>query len=82
MRDKIIVNAQSVYFKRLNQRCQAKNYLWSVALNIKETTAMSELENLAKHFKDKYGIQRYQIAIHKDEGHKNAKEIITLIWSL
>ena len=78
LRDKIIVNAQSAYFKRLNQRCQAKNYLWSAALNIKETTTMSELENLARHFKDKYGIQCYQIAIHKDEGHKNAKGEIVL----
>ncbi|WP_236848224.1 hypothetical protein [Campylobacter devanensis] len=32
---------------------------------------MAELENLAKHFKDKYGIHCYQIAIHKDEGYKD-----------
>ena len=30
---------------------------------------MAELENLAKHFKDKYDIECYQIAIHKDEGY-------------
>lgn len=30
---------------------------------------MAELENLAKHFKNKYGIECYQIAIHKDEGY-------------
>ena len=30
---------------------------------------MAELENLAKHFKNKYGIECYQIAIHKDDGY-------------
>ncbi|WP_180379798.1 hypothetical protein [Campylobacter devanensis] len=40
-------------------------------MNIKADTTMAELENLAKHFKDKYGIHCYQIAIHKDEGYKD-----------
>ena len=71
LRDRIIANAKSEYFKRTKQRCQAKHYLWSAALNIKADTTMAELENLAKYFKDKYGIQCYQIAIHKDEGYKN-----------
>lgn len=71
LRNKIIAKAKSAYFKRTKQRCQAKHYLWSAALNIKADTTMAELENLAKHFKDKYGIQCYQIAIHKDEGYKD-----------
>ena len=45
--------------------------LWSAVLNIKADTTMAELENLAKHFKDKYDIECYQIAIHKDEGYKD-----------
>lgn len=71
LRDEIIAKAKSAYFKRTKQRCQAKNYLWSAALNVKADTTMAELENLAKHFKDKYGIECYQIAIHKDEGYKD-----------
>lgn len=71
LRDEIIAKVKSAYFKRTKQRCQAKHYLWSAALNIKADTTMAELENLAKYFKDKYGIQCYQIAIHKDEGYKD-----------
>ncbi|WP_086238993.1 hypothetical protein [Campylobacter devanensis] len=57
MRDEIIAKAKSAYFKRTKQRCQAKHYLWSAVLNIKANTTMAELENLAKYFKNKYGIQ-------------------------
>ncbi|EAI7269755.1 mobilization protein [Campylobacter lari] len=32
---------------------------------------MNDLENLSKHFQEKYGFQCYQIAIHRDEGHIN-----------
>ncbi|WP_321256722.1 hypothetical protein [Campylobacter sp.] len=38
--------------------------LWSAVLNIKADTTMAELENLAKHFKDKYGIECYQNKAH------------------
>ncbi|CRF52625.1 hypothetical protein HAL07_10900 [Helicobacter ailurogastricus] len=38
-------------------------------MNLKDTSAMQELERLAEHFKNKYGFQCYQIAIHRDEGH-------------
>lgn len=57
LRDEIIAKAKSAYFKRTKQRCQAKHYLWSAVLNIKANTTMAELENLAKYFKNKYGIQ-------------------------
>ncbi|BCZ20069.1 hypothetical protein NHP190012_17110 (plasmid) [Helicobacter sp. NHP19-012] len=32
---------------------------------------MQDLEKLVKHFKTKYGFQCYQIAIHRDEGHRD-----------
>ncbi|EDO7196404.1 mobilization protein, partial [Campylobacter coli] len=32
---------------------------------------MNDLQELSKHFQEKYGFQCYQIAIHRDEGHFN-----------
>lgn len=50
---------------------KAKSYEWSAVVNIKPDTTMNDLENLSKHFQEKYGFQCYQIAIHRDEGHIN-----------
>lgn len=72
MRDKIIKNAKETYQKECkarNKNFQAKSYLWSAVVNIKDSTTMADLEKLSAHFKDKYGFQCYQIAIHRDEGH-------------
>lgn len=72
MRDEIIKNAKATYQKECkarNKNFQAKSYLWSAVVNIKDTTTMADLKNLSAHFKNKYGFQCYQIAIHRDEGH-------------
>ncbi|WP_199765497.1 coiled-coil domain-containing protein [Helicobacter felis] len=69
LRDNLVQNAMEVYYQRFRQKFQAKNYLWSAVVNLKDTSTMQDLERLVKHFKDKYGFQCYQIAIHRDEGH-------------
>ncbi|GMB90431.1 hypothetical protein NHP190002_11240 [Helicobacter ailurogastricus] len=61
--------AIAVYVARIGQKFQAKSYLQSAVVNIKDTTTMQDLETLADHFKTKYHFQCYQIAIHRDEGH-------------
>lgn len=48
---------------------KAKSYEWSLVVNLKKSSTMADLEKLSAHFKDKYGFQCYQIAIHRDEGH-------------
>lgn len=68
LRDELIQNAKKAYFERTKQKCQAKSFLWSAVLNIKSSTTMSELENLAQFLEQKYGIRCYQIAIHKRQG--------------
>lgn len=40
---------------------------------IKSTTTMTDLHRLAKRLQDRFGIETFQIAIHKDEGHHKAK---------
>lgn len=78
LRDELIQNAKKAYFERTKQKCQAKSFLWSAVLNIKSSTTMNELENLAQFLEQKYGIRCYQIAIHKDEGHINENNEISL----
>lgn len=69
LKGQIIAQAKEAYINRTNQRFQAKSYEWSAVCNIKSDTTMDDLKRLAQHFKDKYGFQCYQIAIHRDEGH-------------
>ncbi|WP_281769813.1 hypothetical protein, partial [Helicobacter ailurogastricus] len=69
LRDCLVEQAKENYRHCFHQSFQAKSYMWSAVVNIKETTTMQELEILADHFKAKYGFQCYQIAIHRDEGH-------------
>ena len=73
LKNQIINEAKETYQNQVKQKFQAKSFEWSAVVNIKPDTTMQDLENLAKHFNDKYGFQCYQIAIHRDEGHKNTK---------
>lgn len=45
---------------------------------IEGTTTMDDLKKLAKRFNDRFGIDVFQIAIHKDEGYKKSKDGIKL----
>ncbi|HDX6242858.1 TPA: hypothetical protein RPW09_001955, partial [Campylobacter fetus subsp. venerealis] len=71
LKNQIIAKAKENYTQNTGQKFQAKSYEWSAVCNIKPETTMQDLEKLAEHFKKKYGFQCYQIAIHRDEGHKN-----------
>lgn len=71
LKNEIIKNAIEKYTEHTGQKFQAKSYEWSLVVNIKPDTSMNDLENLSKHFQEKYGFQCYQIAIHRDEGHIN-----------
>ena len=71
LKNQIIKEAIQKYTENTRQKFQAKSFEWSAVVNIKPDTTMQDLENLAKHFNDKYGFQCYQIAIHRDEGHKD-----------
>lgn len=73
LKNQIVNEAKETYQNKVKQKFQAKSFEWSAVVNIKPETTMQDLENLAKHFNDKYGFQCYQIAIHRDEGHKNTQ---------
>ncbi|WP_240461758.1 hypothetical protein [Helicobacter pylori] len=72
LRERIIENAINIYEntkKKNAPKFKATSYQWSLVVNIKTNTTMSDLEKLAEHFEIKYGFQCYQIAIHRDEGY-------------
>lgn len=68
LKNKMISQARQKYTERTGQKFQSKSYEWSAVCNIKPNTTMEDLEKLAQHFQDKYKLQCYQIAIHRDEG--------------
>lgn len=45
---------------------------------IEDTTTMNDLQNLAQRLQQRFGIEVFQIAIHKDEGYKNSKQQLKL----
>lgn len=45
---------------------------------IEDTTTMDDLQNLAQRLQQRFGIEVFQIAIHKDEGYKNSKQQLKL----
>lgn len=74
LKEQIIQRAKENYAKHCkakNKAFQATNYEWSAVVNLKADSTMQDLEKLATHFKEKYGFQCYQIAIHRDEGYED-----------
>lgn len=45
---------------------------------IEDTTTMDDLQNLAQRLQQRFGIDVFQIAIHKDEGYKHSKQQLKL----
>ena len=45
---------------------------------IEDTTTMDDLQNLAQRLQQRFGIDVFQIAIHKDEGYKHRKQHLKL----
>ncbi|WP_199766975.1 coiled-coil domain-containing protein, partial [Helicobacter ailurogastricus] len=78
LKNAIVKKAILDYKEHVGQKFRATSYLWSAVVNIKPDTTMQDLERLATHFKTKYGFQCYQIAIHRDEGHKDEEGNIRL----
>ena len=42
---------------------------------IEDTTTMGDLQNLAQRLQQRFGIEVFQIAIHKDEGYQKSKQL-------
>jgi len=70
--NEMLLSAVEKYTKRTHQAPQFReeNLRWSAVCNITSEHTLEDLKKLAEHFKEKYGFQCYQYAIHRDEGEK------------
>jgi hypothetical protein len=66
----MLLSAVETYTKRTHQAPQfnEENLRWSAVCNITSEHTLEDLKNLADYYKEKYGFQCYQYAIHRDEG--------------
>jgi hypothetical protein len=59
------------YYKTVHQRMQKKSVpLREGVVNIKESTTLEELRNLAERLQQDFGIKTISIHTHRDEGHE------------
>lgn len=68
-------NIKSKYFKSTGQKMQAKaTPIREAVVVIKSETTMEDLKRLSDAYRQRFGIDTFQIAIHKDEGYPQVEE--------
>ena len=68
-------SAKQRYLDTVGQKMQAKAApIREGVIVIKQETTMQELQQFATVCKERFGIEAFQIHIHKDEGYMNAKQ--------
>ncbi len=66
---------KSRYLKSTGQKMQAKaTPIREAVVVIKQDTTMEDLKRLSEAYRQRFGVDTFQIAIHKDEGYPNAGE--------
>ena len=66
-------NIKSRYLKSTGQKMQAKaTPIREAVVVIRQETTMEDLKKLSEAYRQRFGIDTFQIAIHKDEGYPNA----------
>ena len=66
---------QEQYKKTTGQKLQAKaTPIREGVAVINENTSLEELQNFANKIRERFGVDTFQIHIHRDEGYKNGKE--------
>lgn len=70
-----LASIKEKYQTSTGQRMQSKaTPIREAVVVIKEDTTMADMQKLSAAYKERFGIDAFQIAIHKDEGHHKAKE--------
>ena len=69
--EKIRKDIEEKYYKHVHQHMQKKSVpLREGVVNIKESTTLEELRNLAERLQQDFGIKTISIHTHRDEGHE------------
>lgn len=70
-----LANIKALYQSKTGQKMQAKaTPIREGVVVIQQSTTMEDLHRLADAYRDRLGVEVFQIAIHRDEGHKGSKE--------
>lgn len=70
-----LADIKARYLATTGQKMQAKaTPIREAVVVIKDTTTMNDLQNLAQRLQHRFGVQCFQIAVHKDEGHIGSDE--------
>ena len=76
--DELLNEATQNYYERRHQKIQdntnGAKFRWGCVVNINENHTLNDIENLADKLCEKYGWQKLQVAIHRDEGHYKRDE--------
>ena len=70
-----LANIKALYQSKTGQKMQAKaTPIREGVVVIQQSTTMEDLHRLADAYRDRLGIEVFQIAIHRDEGYQHSKE--------
>ena len=70
-----LADIKARYLATTGQKMQAKaTPIREAVVVIKDITTMNDLQNLAQRLQQRFGVQCFQIAVHKDEGHIGSDE--------
>lgn len=70
-----LASIQERYFRTVGQTMQKKaTPIREGVVVIQDSTSMDDLRKLADVIKEKFGVEVFQIAIHRDEGHAKSKD--------
>lgn len=71
--DELLKEATQNYYERTGQQIQdktnGKKFRWGCVVNINAEHTLEDIERVADKLCEKYGWQKLQVAIHRDEGH-------------
>ena len=68
-RDKYIEACQQAYLREKGKKFQAKSYLWSAVINLKESSTIDDVKKVKNYLEKETGFKCYQYALHADEGY-------------
>jgi hypothetical protein len=68
-KDKYIEACQQAYLREKNKKFQAKSFLWSAVINLKENSTIDDVKKVKNYLEKETGFKCYQYALHADEGY-------------
>ena len=77
-RDKYIEACQQAYLREKGKKFQAKSYLWSAVINLKESSTIEDVSKVRKYLEKETGFKCYQLALHADEGYVDDDGVIQI----